>query len=196
MIEVGEKSDPTIVRASCLNGEGNLLVGCGGEYTEDAEGRGPNEHLEMVDGAVKWKHAVKRKAPTEIRIYSPEGKKIETWKIETEPKAICVGGDGTIIVGGAGKLIELDKDGKVLLTADAPHIGELPPSGLEPEKKMELRGEDAKAVRKAKLEKIAELQETVNEKTKEYEIFAAKLRKETLSCQDPGTARVCQRYAG
>ena len=63
--------------------------------------------------------------------------------------------------------MKLDREGRVLLTADAPNARELPPPAVEPEEQAE-SPEAAAAAKKAREDKIAELQKQVNELSKEY----------------------------
>ncbi len=59
--------------------------------------------------------------PGEIRIVNDEGKILNSWKIDEKPEAINVADDGTILVGGAGKLFRFDSEGKRLQVAESPH---------------------------------------------------------------------------
>lgn len=49
-----------------------------------------------------------------IRVVSPEGKVLDTWKPNLSPQAICIGTGGVVYVAGSGKVARLDKAGKVL----------------------------------------------------------------------------------
>jgi hypothetical protein len=79
----------------CLDAQGNILA-C---YAPEMAGRG--------DGPG-------------IRIYSPDGKLTKTLPLDVKPGAVCVGKDGSIFVGGDGKLLKLDPAGKVLASAPSP----------------------------------------------------------------------------
>ncbi|WP_299466046.1 hypothetical protein [uncultured Gimesia sp.] len=57
----------------------------------------------------------------EIRVFNPDGKLLETWKVPIAPDAINVDQDGTIYVAGSGKILKLDNKGSILSTNDAPH---------------------------------------------------------------------------
>ncbi|QDV19180.1 SMP-30/Gluconolaconase/LRE-like region [Gimesia panareensis] len=59
--------------------------------------------------------------PGEIRVFDPDGKLLETWKVPIGPEAINVDEDGTVYVAGSGKLLKLDSHGKILVTKEAPH---------------------------------------------------------------------------
>jgi len=54
-----------------------------------------------------------------IKVFSPAGELTATWKLPLAPYAIHPCPDGTVYVGGIGKLARLDKDGNVLQVATA-----------------------------------------------------------------------------
>lgn len=161
VIKVKEHSKNRMVHSFCLNTEGNLLVCCGrnrGDAPSRTRKRGQVEAKEVAGG--------------EILLFSPEGEKLGVWALELEPQAVCMASDGSVYVGGAGKLSKLDKDGKPLLTADSPNVAELPPLPSVPEKKAEPPGEDSEAAQEAKQKEIAALQKKVQEALKEYQRIA------------------------
>jgi len=58
---------------------------------------------------------------SKIRVFSQEGKLVDTWKLDFAPQAIGVcKAKGTIVVGGAGNLAKLSPGGSVLLTKEFP----------------------------------------------------------------------------
>lgn len=59
--------------------------------------------------------------PGEIRKFDAEGTLLASWEIDVKPEAINVAPDGTILVGGNGKLFRFSAEGKQLATADSPH---------------------------------------------------------------------------
>ncbi|MCC6124310.1 MAG: hypothetical protein IT426_05075 [Pirellulales bacterium] len=161
VIKFSDNPKSPVVNSFCLNGEGNLLVCCGGvRYAYDAAGRQSGRPPKEIGD------------PAEVRVVSPAGNQLGVWKLQSEPQAICVGDGGTVFVGGAGKLIKLDKNGKVLATADAPNAIELPPPA-EPEKNVE-----SEAAKKAREEKIAEMQKQANELREAYLKIAQEARKD------------------
>ena len=56
----------------------------------------------------------------EIQVYSPDGKLVKTLPLPIKPGAICVDKDGSIYVGGGGRVLKLDQSGKVVASADSP----------------------------------------------------------------------------
>ncbi|MBN2021903.1 MAG: hypothetical protein JW809_03850 [Pirellulales bacterium] len=163
VIKVSEHVGNRAVHSFCLDGDGNLLVCCGANAPQRGGGK-PDD-------------AEKATAPGVILVLSSDGKKVGEWKMEFEPQAICRASDGTVYVGGAGKVAKLDAEGKVLLVADAPNVAELPPLPPPPEETPEPRGEEAQAAEKAKQEKIAKLREEVAKAMKEYQEIAQEARK-------------------
>lgn len=167
VIKVNEEATGRTVHSFCLNTEGNLLVCCGRNRRTES-GKNPKA------GQAATKEDVEQ---GQILLFSPEGNKLGEWKSKTEPQAICVASDGTVYIGGAGKLHTLDKDGKVLLTADLPSVVELPPLPPLPEKTIEPKGKDDEAAQKAKQKDIVELQKKVQEAQKEFQKIAEEASK-------------------
>lgn len=63
-----------------------------------------------------------------IEVLTPEGTPVASWRLETNPQAICRAEDGTYIVGGGGRLFRLDATGKVVASGKTPNAEEaLPP---------------------------------------------------------------------
>ena len=63
--------------------------------------------------------------PGQIRIADDDGRILKAWDVAVKPEAINVASDGTILVGGAGKLFRFDKQGRLLQQADSPHAAAL-----------------------------------------------------------------------
>ena len=58
----------------------------------------------------------------QIKVFSPDGKLLESWPLPSTPEAICVDPAGAIFVGGAGRILKLGQNGKVLTSADSPAV--------------------------------------------------------------------------
>jgi sugar lactone lactonase YvrE len=58
----------------------------------------------------------------EIRVFDPDGKYLKAWPVPVKPEAVHAAADGTVYVAGNGKLLKYDKQGKLLLDAEAPHV--------------------------------------------------------------------------
>ncbi len=68
-------------------------------------------------------------AAKHIRVISPAGKVLATWKLPLAPAALWCCDDGTIYVAGPGKIAQLDKTGKVVKMVDIPDLGSAPAAG-------------------------------------------------------------------
>ena len=78
-----------------------------------------------------------------IRVVSPKGTPLHIWNLDFVPQAINRAPDGSIYVGGSGKMAHLDTDGKVLQEVKLPsNVKPLPP---EEEKKLREKLEKAQA---------------------------------------------------
>jgi hypothetical protein len=97
IIRVGQRKTGDYLHNFCVNLDGNILACCGG----------PREEASYSE-------------PSEIKVFSPAGKCLQSWKMETQPQAICVHRDGTIYVGGGGRIFRLNQEGKVMAAADSP----------------------------------------------------------------------------
>jgi len=95
-IQVGEGKPGGTLRNFCLDAEGNVLA-C------------------VVRGSGN---------EGSLRVYSPDGKVLRTMKLTIRPGAACVATDGAIFVAGDGRVLKLDKDGKMLAAADSPVANE------------------------------------------------------------------------
>ncbi len=105
-IDIGRE---TSLNTFCLDPKGNLLAACGGKQ----------RRLTIVNGKRKIEE---NNNPGEIRVLTPEGKQLHTWKLGFKPEAINAGPDGAIYVAGGGKVAKLDAHGKLLLEKDSPHL--------------------------------------------------------------------------
>jgi hypothetical protein len=101
VIRVGKEKETGSLSNFCVAKDGNLLA-C---WSVEDEGR---------------RRGKKTAEANEIRVFSPAGKFLKAIPLSAEPGAICVDQEGNIFVGGGGKLLKLDPQGKELLTADAP----------------------------------------------------------------------------
>ncbi len=108
---IGSKHGPGDERVHnfCLHPDGRLLV-CGG---------GTRVSYVMEGGQMRSKTVQDAAA---IRVLNAEGQELATWPLAFTPQAICAGRNGTVFVGGDGKLARLDAQGRVLQTSDAPGI--------------------------------------------------------------------------
>lgn len=106
VIQIGKTSKGGSVHNYCVNVDGNLLVCCGGKFQR------------LVDERRRTTESVTE--PTEMRVYSPEGKLLETWPQPCKLQAVCADRTGTIFAGGSGRILRLDQQGKVMASAETP----------------------------------------------------------------------------
>ena len=154
------------IHTFCLDGEGRLLATCGGQRLEYVQSETGYEIKEITDAAG-------------IKVLSPSGELLATWPLEVTPQAINVAPDGTIFAGGQGQLVKLDKNGKVLATANAPNVAELPPLPEIPPPAPAPDKDDAAAAEKEK-EKQAQLEalnKQMEESRKEVQEIYARMQK-------------------
>lgn len=102
VIRVGKDKEQGSLTNFCVDPAGNLLA-CWSAGDEQAPAK---------QGASDKGH--------EIRVLSPDGKLLKTLPLPCDPGAICVDHEGNILVGGGGRLLQLDPQGKVLLSVATP----------------------------------------------------------------------------
>lgn len=90
-IQVSQTKKGETLSSFCVNTDGNILACC-----------------------------AKSGAANEIRVYSPAGKLVKSLPLPITPGAISVTKDGTIYVGGGGRVLKLNQEGKVMASADSP----------------------------------------------------------------------------
>jgi hypothetical protein len=117
VIQVGVSNKAGGLQNFCLNNDGEILAGFGGTWM----------HYEKEANARSTK-PVKIVKPTEIKVYSPEGRLRATWPMPMTPEALCVADDGTIYAGGEGQLCRLDSAGRVVATVESPALAGAQPS--------------------------------------------------------------------
>jgi hypothetical protein len=94
-IQVSQSKKGETLSSFCVNTDGNILACC---VNSPRQGGAANE----------------------IRVYSPAGKLLKSLALPIAPGAITVARDGTIYVGGGGRVLKLNQEGKVLASADSP----------------------------------------------------------------------------
>jgi hypothetical protein len=166
VVKVNELAPGREINSFCLNKDGNLLVCCGPKSAS-------------LLGTVLGKPNARSGG---IVQFSGDGKLLGEWKLAIEPQAICIGSDGTVYVGGAGKLLKLDQAGSVLQSSESPNMAELPPLPTV-EKKPKLTGREAEKAEKARQKEIAELQKQQQAVMQEYQKVAQQAAK-TIKAND------------
>lgn len=113
----------------------------------------------------------------EVRLFDAEGKLVKQWKLDFHGQAINVGPDGSVYVGGAGRLAKYDLKGTLLAQDDAPQASVL----KDPEK---LRDAAAAQLKQEK-EMYRQAMESMQQNVKVLEEQANR-RKKRLA--QPGTS--------
>ena len=148
VIRVGKKGKGGFLNNYCLHTNGNILA-CW-------KGNGPSD-------------------PPAIKVLSPEGRPLETWKLDSEPQAICVRPDGAVFIGGGGKLLKLDAAGHLLASADSPVAGQT--AKLSPEFVKELKSD-----RNMSEKQIADYQQSLERRRTSITGIAATARNLFVVC--------------
>lgn len=104
---------PITLHTYCLDKDGNILACVGGDNVE---------FVTNADGTQESKTIA---APKLVQVYSPDGELVKEIELTFAPTAINLTADGTIFVAGHGKIAKISTEGKVLSTADSPHIGDM-----------------------------------------------------------------------
>lgn len=114
-----------------IDGQGRLLAGC---YLPVAE---PDESQMVLPSQRAFK--------AWLRILSPDGKQVASWELDVMPSAVCVAPDGTIFVGGDGRIAKLSAEGKVLAVVDTPGVVALREAEAAKQKAEQEKAEKEKA---------------------------------------------------
>lgn len=64
-------------------------------------------------------------AQSEVRVFDEEGKQLARWAVQFQAQSIGVGPDGTVFVGGDGRLAKFNGKGEQIAVVDLPHLKEL-----------------------------------------------------------------------
>lgn len=108
----GQESPNWTLVAFCALADGRLIAAVG-----------PNARYGAVaaDGDDSQKAS---KHGGELQVLDAEGKRITTWPLAFAPQTVNVGPDGSIFVGGSGKLAHFNAEGGLLKCVDSPHVTE------------------------------------------------------------------------
>jgi sugar lactone lactonase YvrE len=61
----------------------------------------------------------------EIRIYDDTGKLLKEWPLDFSGQSLAAAKDGSLYVGGQGRVAKFDADGRLLTSVDLPHLAAL-----------------------------------------------------------------------
>lgn len=101
-----------IVNTFCMDGAGRLLVAVGGVQKQ----------VQAVDGE---RQVSTETEGNEIRVYSHEGKLLETWKVPFTPQSLNVAPDQSVYVAGGGQIARLDSQGQIVKQGSTPQITDM-----------------------------------------------------------------------
>ena len=107
VIDAQVDGKPTTLHSLISDSKGRLLVAVGGQS------------MYSMPGA-----AAPKKQDGYVLHLDSEGNELARWKCDMTPSALTVTPDGTIFVGGSGKIARLDDKGGVSHVIDSPHIGD------------------------------------------------------------------------
>lgn len=103
------------VHSFCVDPEGNLLVACGiHSITFDMQ----------VEMTIETETGKEITAPTEIRVFSPEGKLLESISTVIIPLAMNTAPDGTLYIASRESIQQIDRQGRVLQLAENPLLSD------------------------------------------------------------------------
>jgi hypothetical protein len=144
VIQVPGDISPLMLHTFCLAPNGNLLVATGGERVASVFGDNGRRSTELFT------------EDRAILVISSDGEQLATWNVEMTPQAFDVAEDGTIFVGGDGRLARLSSNGIVEKMGDSPNAANLRslPAGLEVSADPAEETEEEKNQREAELARL------------------------------------------
>lgn len=126
IVRVVESGDAAKLRDFCLDNEGRILALVGANAESQAV-----VIVESTSEEETPKSAVRRgirraarqdKLAAEVRVYDADGNQLEKWPVGFEGQAINVAPDGTVVLGGDGRVARFDAHGKKLHEAESPQM--------------------------------------------------------------------------
>lgn len=82
-----------------------------------------------------------------VLMMNAEGETLQQWSLELTPSGIAVAPDGTIYVGGSGRIAQLGADGTIVKVINSPHVGNVD----------DMKKEAAEAIRRSRVQMSASL---------------------------------------
>lgn len=102
----------------CTDADGRILALLG--PTDVAQGSGIDLFSGLFGGTISPKKAPKF-APA-VHVFNADGKLIEKWPVGFAGQAIATAPDGTVLIGGNGRVARFDSHGKKLIEAESPQM--------------------------------------------------------------------------
>jgi len=97
------------IHTFALTPDGRILAACGGSTMVYQNG----SYVEKV-------------MPSAIFVLDNAGEILDIWRVGITPQALSVDQDGSVYAAGQGRVIKLDKEGRELMRAVAPHVQSSP----------------------------------------------------------------------
>ena len=109
-INLDEEFSKAKIHTFAITPEGKILAACGGSTMV---------YQRKVRGGGKY---VEKEMPAAIFVLDNAGEILDIWRLSITPQALTVDKDGTVYAAGQGMVIKLDKDGREIQSAVAPHV--------------------------------------------------------------------------
>lgn len=126
IVKVANSSDGQKLEDFCIDRDGKILALLGPIGPGDDEMVfGDEDDNSLLGAASRLFSSKKKKTPKfecAIHVYDSEGKLTEKWPVGFSGQAINTAPDGSIVVGGNGRVARFDVNGKKLLEAESPQM--------------------------------------------------------------------------
>lgn len=171
VISPAHDGQPIALNTFCLDTEGNILACVGGDTVS---------YVPSADGSVDTKTV---KAAKLVQKYSPEGKLLQEIELDFKPTAINVAADGSVFVAGLGRVAHLSKEGKVIVVADSPHLGDVEEMRAKATKAAEEQMKMMTGTLSSQVERVDEMIQKLKDKPEDELTERDRKRMESLSKQ-------------
>ena len=126
VLKVANSNEGQKLEDFCIDREGRILSLLGPIDPNDPEMFAEAEEDNSALGAIGRLFGGKKKSSpsfeSAVHVYDVEGNLTEKWPVGFSGQAINVAPDGTILVGGNGRVARFDSQGKKLLEAESPQM--------------------------------------------------------------------------
>lgn len=170
-IQPEHNGKPIELNTFCLDKSGNILACVGGDTVE---------YVAAEDGSFETKTI---SSPKLLQTYSPDGKLLHEVSLDFKPTAVNQAPNGTIFVAGSGRIANVSSEGKLLLVADSPHLGDLAEMKKKAEEAAKVQMDQLTGSLTAQIERLDTTLTKLKEKPAEELTDRDKLRLKTLQEQ-------------
>ncbi len=126
VLTLEEGGKQIIINTFCVDARGRLLAACGGNTKHYVKKGDSYESIQMS-------------GPNELRVLDATGKTLKVVPLPIQASAMNIAPDGSIYMGSGSQLIKLDKDYRIVATADSPSQSK--PSPEQEARKQQMREE-------------------------------------------------------